>query len=267
MEQFLKDWGTLLLAIYGVIQVWLIAIWKRYFKKGTVTVYKTGKLEVGHSNFGPTLTVAGTLLSTNKDVFISEIYLKAKRLKDDALQEFEWLAFRPQQFHLKKSDQVTLELPSAFIVKPDSPHHFNIFFSGSQIRKEFEPFLIDLQQDWSQYLSNKRNDIEKLSSELKITQQSVVEDLYNNDFFKNSEPSQKAWDIIRNKVFWEPGKFSVTLHVKTNKENISFQDKWSFSIDEQQHERFRLNSIAVINEMCVGHVNYNFAYVDYEKAL
>jgi len=58
---FFKENGILLLAIYGVVQVWIIALWKKYIKKGKIRIFETGSLEIGYSAFGPTIAVNGTL--------------------------------------------------------------------------------------------------------------------------------------------------------------------------------------------------------------
>ncbi len=44
MGKFIKDWGTLIIATVALIQVRVIALWKRYFRKSTVEIYEAGEL-------------------------------------------------------------------------------------------------------------------------------------------------------------------------------------------------------------------------------
>ncbi len=92
--KFAKEYGTLIIAVYGVIQVWLIAIWKKVFqKKGKIDIFETGALEIGFGAFGPTIAVNGTFQALKKNVFVTSIYIDLTRLRDAARHKFEWTAF------------------------------------------------------------------------------------------------------------------------------------------------------------------------------
>ena len=95
-EDFLRTYGTLIIATYAVVQVWIIALWRRQ-RRGRLSIFRTGRLEVGYSNFGPTLAVFGTLRAQGKPVFVREIIVKLVKERDGSVHEFEWLFFRSRQ--------------------------------------------------------------------------------------------------------------------------------------------------------------------------
>lgn len=125
---FLRDYGTLVLAAFAVVQVWLIAVWKHFVLSGRLGIFKTGRLEVGYSTFGPTVALNGTLRAERKTLFVREISLTVTRERDGSSHRFEWTAFRSTQLRIGSSDPVTLELPAGFNVSPEQPYRYHIFF-------------------------------------------------------------------------------------------------------------------------------------------
>ena len=126
LSSFLKDYGTLIIAIYGVIQLWLVYIFRRIFRRARVELYTTELVEIGYSNFGPTIGLYGTITTLNKDSFVSNISLLVRRERDRAEHRFNWLAFRSNQITISPASQIAFELPSGFIITPTQPHRYNI---------------------------------------------------------------------------------------------------------------------------------------------
>ncbi|MBE0573579.1 hypothetical protein IH575_01615 [Candidatus Dojkabacteria bacterium] len=263
MKQFLFDHGTLLVAIYGVVQVWIIALWKRYLKSGNIEVYHSGLIELGHSNFGPSLAVNGTFLAKHKEVFISEVHLVITRQKDNSTHKLNWTAFRPPVLNIGKQSHVQIEIPSGFIVKPDSPHRYHIFFSDNMVQRELNPILIALQKEWHKYLQDNTLHITGLMKTGKAVN-IVREEIFHNDFSKVSLTYQTAWDLIRRTVFWEPGTYTVIMDISTDKKAKKYSSRWSFAVDSESFENFRLNSISTIAEICLLEYQYYNAYVPFQ---
>ncbi len=67
MMEFLKQQ---LIAIIALLQPWAAWLWKTLFVKGRVETCAAGFLEVGYSDFGPTVAMQGTLRALYKDVFV-----------------------------------------------------------------------------------------------------------------------------------------------------------------------------------------------------
>ena len=69
MKQFLKDYGILILAIWGIAQYWIAVAWFKWIRKGKVEIYKTGTVEIGYSYpYGTTIGLNGTLRTFNKNI-------------------------------------------------------------------------------------------------------------------------------------------------------------------------------------------------------
>lgn len=58
-----------IVAILALIQPWIFSLWNRR-KVGKLNIYPTGGIELGFSEFGPTLALQGTLACEIKDIFV-----------------------------------------------------------------------------------------------------------------------------------------------------------------------------------------------------
>lgn len=265
MEDFIKNYGTLIIAIYGVVQVWIMGIWNRYFRKGTLEIHKTSKLEVGYSNFGPTIALNGTLRAKNKNIFVSNAQITIRRMSDNSTRIFNWTAFRSPQIKIGKTEPITLEMPSGFIVNIDSPYRFHIFFSDYDTQKELEPYLIKVNNAWTTFLNDKKEELTKASSEKDTNINNYIEYLFNSEFIKTEVTFNEAFDILNRKVYWEPGEYEADLIFTSDAKGTSVKDIWKFKITKDDFEKLRLNSISTLSELCLGSINYNFIYPEYEK--
>jgi len=67
-SEYAKNYGTLTLALYGIAQLWFVALYKNVIRRAKLTNIKAGKLELGYSEYGPTMASAGTLMVDNKPI-------------------------------------------------------------------------------------------------------------------------------------------------------------------------------------------------------
>ena len=84
LTAFLKGWGSLIVAAVALVQPWVIGLWKKFFRPGTIDIHETGTIEVGYSGFGPTIGLRGTLRAVHRDQFVRDIQLAVAKLKDDS---------------------------------------------------------------------------------------------------------------------------------------------------------------------------------------
>jgi hypothetical protein len=265
LVSLVKDYGTLIIAIYGVVQIWIIALWRKYIKRGKLEIFPSGFIEIGYSAFGPTIGLNGTLRAVDKDVFVSSMRLELTRVKDGLSHAFEWMAFRSTQIHFRDPKQITLELAAGFIVPVNQPYRYQIVFNDRQTMSEIEPALIKVKLAWQQFFQNAEDIVNKaISSGIPAT--NVLSNLYSNDFRKESKENHEAWDVLERKNYWEPGTYKLRMVVVTSGPNQIFSKDWSFELDKRSTHNLRLNSIAVLQELCAGQVNYQFAYPPYISA-
>lgn len=84
-----ETWTALatVLAFVALIQPWLLGAWRRLYKRGTVDIHETGKIEIGYSGFGATVGIMGTLRARDCDK------QRSRWRKNFAKTGFRW--FRP----------------------------------------------------------------------------------------------------------------------------------------------------------------------------
>jgi hypothetical protein len=260
-----KEYGTLFIAVYGVIQVWLIFIWKKFSQKGKIQIFETGVLEIGYSAFGPTIAVNGTFQALRKNVFVSNVYIELLRLRDRAHHKFEWTAFRSTQISLVQPRQISLELPAGFIVRVDQPYRYQIILNDKQTQLELEQYLLALRRAWQSYLLTKQNEITLSLRNGAFTNETILQHLYNTDFSKNSQENQAAWEMLQRKNYWEPGSYLIKMVVETSNPTKTFYKHWQFELNDEACNSLKLNSIATLLELCTGIVNYQYAYPIYKS--
>lgn len=76
---------SLVIAGIALIQPWLIAMWKKFFRGAKIEIYPSG-LEIGYSVYGPTISLHGTLRAPHRDIFIKRIRLKLRRVQTNEEQ-------------------------------------------------------------------------------------------------------------------------------------------------------------------------------------
>jgi hypothetical protein len=262
VNDFLKTYGTLIVAGYAVIQVWIIALWKKYFRKGKLSIFKTGQIEIGYSNFGPAIALAGTLRAEFKPVFISEISLKLIRLKDTSTHKLEWTAFRSSQLRTSK-EPISLDLPSSFNVSLEQPHRYNIFFSDRKVQNELTPFLNSTSEEWNKFITSKI--VLTASPNTILTPRGLIERKDFDEFTRSNNSFHDAWDQLQRKNYWEEGEYQVTMAISAPSFPKEFAETWKFTLSKQQSENLRLNSVVTLNELClVDSGGYNFIYLEYQ---
>lgn len=268
MDDFLKSYGTLILAICGIVQVWVIAFWKKYVRKGEVNIYETGTVESGYSTIGPTVGLNGTLRVLDKDVFIKSIDLLVIREKDKAQHIFKWVAFRPPKIDLAGSQPISLEIPSGFLVAPNSPHRFNIVFNDNDLFDDIRSLFNDYLSEWYKIKAQLSEIWQPLigatpSPEIINRQIVLLED------FRKSKIHVDMFTALDRKCYWESGDYSITVNVRTSKPDKVFIKNYKFSLTEADSKNLKLNVIPILEEpissyLRVQHYPYNFAYSSYK---
>jgi len=267
MDDFIKSFGTLILAIYGIIQVWIMALWKKYARIGKIDIYETGTIEIGYSTFGPTIGLNGTMRALNKDIFVKSIDLMVVREKDKSQHVFRWIAFRPPKIDLAGSQPILMEIPSGFLISPNSPHRFNIVFNDNDL---FE----DIRHIFNNYITEWYKVVERLTEirpspsgvfqpEIVAQQAAIIEE------FRRSKIYLDTYTALDRKCYWETGDYSLTINVRTSKPDKVFTNNYHFSINEADSKNLKLNVITILEEPISSYLRiqnypYNFAYSAYK---
>ncbi len=91
--------------------------------------------------------------------------------------------------------------------------------------------------------------------------------LYDTDFRVNSRENQLAWEMLQRKNYWEAGAYLLKMTVRTSNPAKKFHKEWQFELNSDACASLRLNSVATLIELCLGIVNYQYAYPTYKSVL
>ena len=271
MKQFLKDYGVLILSIYGIVQYWIITAWIKLVHKGVVKIYEAGTIEIGYArNYGAIIGLNGTLRTLNKDIFVNEIYLRIIRLKDKAEHNFQWYAFRSPEINTVGTTPQAMELPAGFLISTKIPQRFNILFYDTKLAEEIKPLLTKHLSEWFKYV-NKINNI-KSSFPPNINNQEIIQIQQNNiiEEFKKCPVYIDTYKELDRKCYWEAGKYELEISVSTSKPDKVFTEKYEFEITEEDAKNLKLNVITILEEpvrIYTGRVLYYYynAQAHYSK--
>jgi hypothetical protein len=243
-------WASFIVAIVALAQVWVIALWRRFFRKGTLDIHETGVVEVGYSQFGPTVALQGTLRAVNHDQFVQRIQVVITRNRDGAQHWFEWETFRSGT----SLGQMTFETPAGFLVTTNQPQRFNVFFSDHDTRGEVEQALQEAQQGWQEkFVANPPTNDEERAA------------LYEE--YKHEAPHFNTHARLTRLSYWTAGRYRLLLYVITNRPDRQYERQWSFELTEGDEQSLRLNAIPLLMTACgfSDGLVFNFGRAQYEE--
>jgi hypothetical protein len=260
--EFLKAWGTLIVAVLALIQPWVVGVWRRFFRQGTIDIHETGTVEVGYSQFGPTIGLYGTLRAIFRDQFVRSMELMVTKQKDSSKHSFEWGVFRAQRFTLGGAQEGSFELPSGFLLTTTQPRRYNIQFFDVATQAEITPHVVTVVRGWAEVSG--KFDLGTGPAQMQAAIQQALANLHVE--FSRSEGYVSAYAAIDRLCYWEAGRYSLEMRVNTARPDRTFQRRWFFELSENEVHSIRLNTVKLLQDLC-GRVygQYNFAYAKYHR--
>jgi len=82
MLEFLKQNWEGIVATVALLQIWVIKLYERYFRKPCLDIYPSQNPEIGYSDWGPTVGIFGTLRAPQEDVFVRQISIENPALEN-----------------------------------------------------------------------------------------------------------------------------------------------------------------------------------------
>lgn len=257
MIEFLKQWGTLIVAVAALLQPWCLALYRTVFRRGRVDIFHTGNIEIGYSAFGATIGLNGTLRAIYRDQFIRSMELSVTRVKDNARWAFDWGVFRTQKLSSKGGEEGSFELPYGFMVSTAQPHRYNVQFFDVTLRAEIMQHVARLTTAWW-------TEVRKLPGE-QMTQQQTLADLWTQ--FTKTTLVTDVYTSIDRLCYWEPGPYALELRVNTDGPARTFARRWSFDLSKEGADNLRVNSVVIMLNSCGRPFGqFNFAWASYVQA-
>lgn len=263
-SEFAKNYGTLTIAVYGVMQLWIISFYKNVLKRPRLSNIRAGKVELGYSEYGPTMGIAGTLLVDRKSLVIANATVKITRKRDGMTHLFTWNAFRNPELLLIASKDPKIEMAYAFLLREGTPHRYNIFFSDVSTQASMATHAQAHRDEWHDYrYKNEEVTKERIRSE-GMSEDGAIE-LLAQEFDKISKTKMALWDITNRNCYWEPGEYSAILEIKSDKDKSVWSEQFRFIIAESHFKSLQLNCVAIEKNIRTENARFNFAYLDYER--
>jgi hypothetical protein len=267
MPEFLKAWGTLIIAFLALVQPRAAAAWRRYVRPGTAEIYQTGTIEIGYSGFGATIGLHGTFRARYRDCFIRSVRLDLVKERDRSQHRFEWALFRSYRFVSGRQQEVAFELPAGFMLLTSQPYRYNILFTDTLLQNDIRSTLDPFREAWNQFtLDSLPPGLRQPQTDPASIQQAVGEvqrRVYPQ--FAQDPRHVDAFTRIDRHLYWEAGRYRLTMHVETAHPDRRFTQSWSFELTDQHVRTLRFNSIKIIQEACGQFIGqYNFIYPPYQ---
>jgi len=273
----IKDWTSdrwtaiaTIVAFAALIQPWLAAAWKRFFRRGAVDIYETGTFEIGFSAFGPTIAVTGTLRSRDKDMFIPAITVNLLT-NGSAPRSFEWAGFRNAKALFAttagQSQEVALEAPSGFMVSTAQPYRYNIIFIEPTTINQLRPIVDTFRKTWLDYFAqHSKLDLRAISSDpaAQIMVLNEMRQIYQA--FSTTKAYNGALNSIRELFTWVQGTYQVRFEVHTAGPDGKYAETWRFSLTQGDVDSLGNNLTSILEEIVQMPLTagmYFFAYPDY----
>ncbi len=256
LEPFLKGWGSLIIATVALLLPGAIALWKKFFRPGSVDVYESGPIDVSYGPWGPCLGLRGTLRAVHRDQFIRNIQLTVVKEKDNSTHVLDWLLFRAEKITGLGTEDISAEIATGFMLLTTQPHRYSILFTDTATQNELKPHVEGLQAAWADYEREPATVAALLAKK----------DIYS-PFIQSGGIHTETWAILERRMYWEPGRYSLEMRVQTTRPERTFTRKWRFQITQEEFERLRLNALVLCHVACGQTSNYYFTHAQYQAVL
>lgn len=254
----LRNYATVVAAIIALTALFrpdITRLIERHRSRLDIHPAAASRLEIGFSNFGPTLGLQGTIRAIGSDAFITSGRVIIERIADHLRHDFDWAVFR--QLVLSGSPQQGVELASGFALPAQSPRRFNVQFHDTTTAERYRQALNDLQQLWISYLQGQG----VVLAGMPPTQ---LRSLYDAFYIAENAKIANIHQLIDREFYWIAGKYRLKLIVSTSRPEREFIFEYTFELTAAESTIVRLNTVGCLMATCdVPDLIFNFAYPRY----
>lgn len=232
----------------AIAQPWAIGLWKRYIRRGTITPYVTGFIELGFADFGPTIAIDGTLRALHKDVFVKAIEVVLTKHRDQSKHTFEWLAFRSHRASITGASDPAgfVEAASGFMVTPNTPRRVCVVFSDVETRQHIQKQIAAALDSFWEY--RRSEPFQLLDQRFLLDDAQVLQLLQGlQEKYQNDPTRIDAYTAIDRICYWEAGKYDVEVRVHSARPNQTFTEKWTIELTDEHAKQLRFNVINMLD--------------------
>lgn len=255
MKALIDSYAALIIAFIALIQPWLIAVYKRLFRQARIEFHPSQQIELGFGLAGPSVAMNGSLRAKHSDVFVTEMKVIAERLDDGEKKVFNWRAFRTPHVPTDGSMPNSIEIPSAFTVKPGSPRVANIFYASDSFARTLNETILPTFKKLNELGVNGPPDFANMS----------VRDVQIASSLLNAVPQLRRFSRNESKdIFWIAGSYEVSLQV-SSAEAKTVGYKYSFTITDTEELLLVQNVSQLWLELAKQRPQYSYVTKPYLK--
>ena len=211
---------------------------KKIFGQPALHSHLAEKVEIGYSQFGPTLKLAGTLSARDHVTFVNNISLSLLRHTDGAMFIFNWFAFLSSSATTNSETGQDFKMPAKFLISPATPFQYNILFVDQLHYTEMNPILKFLKQNWEIA-------VEKLPLTATPTDYLRLFESYLKMNFV-----QEGHSKLIKFCYWEAGEYELNIVFLTREDRPLLELKKSFVLEEADISALKKNSAMIMAELC-----------------
>lgn len=259
----LRVWGTFVIAAIALLQPWIIAAWKKFVRRGAVEVFETARIEVGLGNFGPTVTLSGTVRAIHQDVFIQEMYLQVRRERDSSQHTLKWMVFRSPSFD-NSGKSVSVELASGFLLSTQQPRVLTTVFSDLETRSLMQAIVQPVSDEWLKLVAEFFKSAEAHPNKLELPSKWAEASRSLYEQFSPRKVHVDSFTALDRLFYWEEGWYSLTLVIRTSRPDQQFETQFRMYLSANDSNALRMNNLRILSAICEqGEPNWVYANVVY----
>ncbi|HRZ40003.1 MAG TPA: hypothetical protein P5246_03240 [Candidatus Omnitrophota bacterium] len=219
-------------------------LWASLFGGVSISNYISKELEVGFSNYGPSLGIGGVFSVKDKHEFVHKITLHVDTDEGHDQHDLEWFAVREHDFIAGDFSGMHAKSPSKFMVVPLNPYTYDLVFVDNTCYAEMKPFLQELRAYW--HMSPKFDPKMTSLPEHFLKRDDVLE------CFKNIE-------LL---CYWRPGLYNLSMKVSAGAKFEEVVFDHTFELNETQILSLKGNIPRIADDVCCrGAIKYSTAKV------
>lgn len=214
-----------ILAIIALIQPWVIAAWKKFFRPLNVTFIPSAMIKLYYNRSGAYIYLGGVIEAKNRSAVIKDISVKVIRQCDNAELKMDWSSFMVPVFQSVGGNSIS----TSEIARP--------FKVGAN---DLNPIFVEFANLDTQTLDHLAEIYEKLMLESRrIYNINIPFDLAKAQLQALPEYKTFREELLEN-FYWKVSDYKIELSI-SHSDNKTKIYKYHFSLNQNEISEFRKN--------------------------
>jgi hypothetical protein len=269
------DWAktvAIVISFVALAQPWVIALYKKYWRRRALVIVPSGRLEVAFSlPFASNLTIKGSIYSKNRASLIRTMNVSVQHEQTDYTRELKAHLLRDPKLTFGSNVMTaSAEMAGAIHIDEDEIASFYITFidyndfngfelTAPRTYKKWEDFMAPRLLDYIKKIGPRPTDQEKAIA-YETAAQPFIETSFSE--FLNTAPAQAIANELRALFHWPEGTYRMTLSCEVQDDRHRYAETWRFSMDPLQVGNLQNNVTRMMRDMCQL-TTAGFAYCAY----